>query len=157
MASGQSVPQRHVDGRNRHGHESLQTEESKSLRKLVRQFSRREQLTLYDWLKILDEISGWFQGSDRVREYHAVSDCAVVRDDIGQDQWRFGDGSTRRLVRLCHRHAHGTNAKLANLWTRHKARRIYPPYYKQQFAQRARDHPVRADGRSCAEMIAPKR
>jgi len=86
MASRQSVPHGHVDGRNRHGNESLHPEESKTLSKLVRHFNRREKLALYEWLQILDEISGGFQGSDRVGENHAVPYRTVVRDEVGQNQ-----------------------------------------------------------------------
>jgi hypothetical protein len=90
------------------------------LREPVRDLNRRERLTLYEGLQILDEISGWLQASDGVCEYNAVSDCAVVRDNIGQHQRRFGDCSARRLMWLRHWNAYGTNAKRANLRTRHK-------------------------------------
>ena len=67
------------------------------LREPVRDLNRRERLTLYEGLQILDEISGWLQASDGVCEYNAVSDCAVVRDNIGQHQRRFGDCSAAVL------------------------------------------------------------
>ena len=114
VAAGDGVPQRHVDGRERHANQSLRPQQTKSLAELLRDFAWRKRFPFDQGLQVLDQVSGRFQSCHGVGKDNAVSNCAVVGDDIRQHQRRFCDGAARGLMRRGHGHLDGSHAKFAD-------------------------------------------
>jgi hypothetical protein len=116
------VPHRHVDSGERHADQALRAEQAESAGQFAREFGGGERRALHKSGHVDDQVAGGFEGCRGVGEGDAVARNALVGEDVGKYERRFGNGAAGSPVRL-HRNADRAHAKPRDLRTTHRSYR----------------------------------